>query len=122
MKPQTKRYYEACIKPFVEFLRATGLSLESLAQDAPALDAKVVEYLQTLFEANKSKSVGASLLSGLQDRYPVLKHKMPTAWRVWKAWNYEEPSEFRRPWPLILAMGQAALFFLLDFLVRRIAG
>lgn len=72
-------------------------------------DEQLGAYVQHLFTSRKSKSEALAVACAAQHRFPALRGRLPTSWRVLKAWSFQEPSQCRLPWPPQLALALIAL-------------
>eukprot|EP00919_Chromeraceae_sp_WS-2016_P042102 GHVR01100129.1.p3 GENE.GHVR01100129.1~~GHVR01100129.1.p3 ORF type:complete len:111 (+),score=23.97 GHVR01100129.1:202-534(+) len=102
------------MRRFCEWLALMGmLNLSALAGDLARLDEALTDYIQYLHDERRPKSEAAEFVAAVQDAFPRVRKALPTAWRVVSAWDFEEPSDFRQPWPLMLVQAMASLAFLL---------
>lgn len=109
--------YKKALSDFSEYLVVHDHATLNVMLEKEAfttLDEASLGYLQQLWDDEYSYTQASYLLSGLHDKFPVLKAKKALAgsWRALKAWDRLEPSEFRKPWPLVLLMAVVVVSFM----------
>ena len=75
-----------------------------------------MNFIRDIWEKGKPKGWGLTLLSGLQDFHPELKSHLQRSWRLLRAWDHQEPAEYRRTWPKELLMAVMVFCFSDDLL------
>ena len=87
VQPVTQSRYKQARDQFYEWLNTEGLFLPSSAY---RLDLMVSDYLEALWAQGKGRTHGSNILAALQDMQPHLKGKLPSSWRLMKAWVTHE--------------------------------
>ena len=102
-----KRYHTSC----------TGFYNIAL-DEAPEVDAALVEYMNVEFLGSQQLWGGEVLISALCFLHPLCaklgNQKTPRAWKCTQGWRQLAPSRSRRPYPFILRKG-----FAMDFIRRN---
>ena len=87
VQPGTRKRYNAAVDQFLVFLRDEGLALPT---SRDKMDPLVCDYLEHLWFQGKGRGLACDTLAGLQDLQPGLRHRLPAAWRLLKAWHQNE--------------------------------
>ena len=87
VQPRTRQRYTDCLNRFFDWMAGEGLALP---KRQALLDSLVSDYLEFLWASGEGKSIANNTLAALQDRDPSLKRKLPSSWRLFKAWTTVE--------------------------------
>ena len=103
------RYLDA-VSRFLSFLQSFGYSYP---RSLPALDSRVCEYIQMLWEDGESKSFASDCLSGLGHFVPMCKRHLVGSWRLHGSWTRAELPARALPFVpyMIYALAQRAFDF-----------
>jgi hypothetical protein len=106
--PATKVRYERAVEAFFEYMEREGLDLP---QDAPAFDAALCEYIDSLWHNGDGVGLASNTLSGLQHEVPSLRRNLSGAWQFIGLWQrLELPVRSTPAWfELVAAMAGMAL-------------
>ena len=94
VQPGTRKRYNAAVDQFLVFLRDEGLALPT---SRDKMDPLVCDYLEHLWFQGKGRGLACDTLAGLQDLQPGLRHRLPAAWRLLKAWHQTRSQVVLRP-------------------------
>ena len=96
VQPATRTRYEKARTRFLKHLRDAGIAIP---KQKLLMDELVSDYIETLWSQGEGRALASDTLAGLQDLDPSLRHQMPQAWRLMKAWNSNEIPNRAPPFP-----------------------
>ena len=84
VQPLTRNRYDKALRSFFNFLKLNSMMLPSSHDQ---LDEYLSAYVEHLWQEGDPKSLAADTLSGIQDRLPQVRRRLPQAWRLLKTWG-----------------------------------
>eukprot|EP00971_Amphidinium_carterae_P333616 6468424-Amphidinium_carterae.1 len=82
--PATLLRYTDSVEAFVAWLRQTR---RPFPVSAHACDLALSVFIEDMWDWGEPRSLVANTLSGIQHFLPVLRHKLPSSWRLFSAWG-----------------------------------
>ena len=87
VQPATKIRYDLALKRLLAWMRDCRMLFPSSAEQ---VDGALCAYLEELWETGESKAHAGDTLAALQNWKPLLRKRLPAAWRLMRAWTARE--------------------------------
>ena len=105
--PTRKRYNNA-LQLFGDYLRVHRLHLPP---DISSLDPLVGDYVEHLWATGCGRALASDTVAAIQDSQPQTRNRLPSVWRLMKAWSMNEIPNRAPPMPESVVQSMAGLAF-----------
>ena len=107
ISPLTQTRYTVAVRVMLGFWSCMGLKPEGLE----AMDDACASFVEACWAEGDSITLVCQALAGLQWLVPKVRHKIPYAWSLAKAWAKAEPPNRATPFSPSIVLGLAGLCF-----------
>ena len=104
----TRKRYDAALQAWGNYLRDENISLPS---SIAHLDPILGDYIEHLWCTGCGRALASDTVAAVQDKQPQTRNRLPTVWRLLKAWSMHELPNRAPPLPEPVLQAMTGLCF-----------